>query len=164
MLWCHHCLWKLLCKNRNIECLFMMTRHNRIAWLLGDVVKILKVLQIREHLLRNCSQLNATEHFDHKSASVQVKVWCRQPTSHCLSQCWPRFMSAHGFTRLQWVEWAVWWVWFYKCKAFSGYTIPSDLETQHDSVDHGLVIYNINDFSSFDIEPKYRYMRANISS
>ena len=39
-----------------------------------------------------------------KSTLVQVMAWCRQATSHYLSQCWPRFMSPYGVTRPQWVN------------------------------------------------------------
>ena len=31
-------------------------------------------------------------------------AWCRQATSHYLSQCWPRSMSPYGITRPQWVN------------------------------------------------------------
>ena len=41
---------------------------------------------------------------DHESTLVQVMAWCRQATSHYLSQCWPRSMSPHGVTRPQWVK------------------------------------------------------------
>ena len=41
---------------------------------------------------------------DDKSTLVQVLAWCRQATSHYLSQCWPRSMSPYGFTRPQWVN------------------------------------------------------------
>ena len=41
---------------------------------------------------------------DDKSTLVQVMAWCRQATSHYLSQCWPRSMSPHGITRPQWVN------------------------------------------------------------
>ena len=41
---------------------------------------------------------------DDKSTLVQVMAWCRQATSHYLSQCWPRSMSPNGITRLQWVK------------------------------------------------------------
>ena len=41
---------------------------------------------------------------DDKSALVQVMAWCCQATSHYLGQCWPRFPSPHGVTRLQWVK------------------------------------------------------------
>ena len=30
-------------------------------------------------------------------------AWCRQATSHYLSQCWPRSMLPNGVTRPQWV-------------------------------------------------------------
>ena len=31
-------------------------------------------------------------------------VWCRQATSHYVSQCWPRSLSPYGVTRPQWVN------------------------------------------------------------
>ena len=39
-----------------------------------------------------------------KSTLVQVMAWCRQATSHYLSQCWPSSMSPYGLTRQQWVK------------------------------------------------------------
>ena len=39
-----------------------------------------------------------------KSTLVQVMAWCRQATSHYLSQCWPRSMSPNGVTRPQCVK------------------------------------------------------------
>ena len=41
---------------------------------------------------------------DDKSTLVQVMAWCRQATSHYLSQCWPRSISPNGATRPQWVK------------------------------------------------------------
>ena len=41
---------------------------------------------------------------DDKSTLVQVMAWCRQATSHYLSQCWPSSMSPYGVTRPQWVN------------------------------------------------------------
>ena len=41
---------------------------------------------------------------DDKSALVQVMAWCRQATSHYLSQCWPICMLPNGVTRPQWVK------------------------------------------------------------
>ena len=41
---------------------------------------------------------------DDKSPLVQVMAWCRQATSHYLSQCWPRSLSSNGVTRPQWVN------------------------------------------------------------
>ena len=40
---------------------------------------------------------------DDKSTLVQVMAWCRQATSHYLSQCWPRSLSSYGVNRPQWV-------------------------------------------------------------
>ena len=39
-----------------------------------------------------------------KSTLVHVTAWCRQETSHYLSQCWPSSMSPHGVTRPQRVK------------------------------------------------------------
>ena len=41
---------------------------------------------------------------DDTSTLVQVIAWCRQATSHYLSQCWPRSLSPYGVTRPQWVN------------------------------------------------------------
>ena len=41
---------------------------------------------------------------DDKSTLVQVMAWCRQATSHYLSQCWPRSVSPYGVSRPQWVN------------------------------------------------------------
>ena len=41
---------------------------------------------------------------DDKSALVQVMAWCRQATSHYLSQCWPRSLSPYDVIRPQWVN------------------------------------------------------------
>ena len=54
-------------------------------------------------LLWNCQQVKAKGVTDDKSTLVHVMAWCRQATSHYLSQCWPRSMSPYGVTRLQWV-------------------------------------------------------------
>ena len=44
--------------------------------------------------------MNAT---DDKWTLVQVMAWCRQATSHYLSQFWPSFLKPYGVTRPQWV-------------------------------------------------------------
>ena len=41
---------------------------------------------------------------DDKLTLVQVMAWCRQATSHYLSQCWPRPMSPNGVIKPQWVN------------------------------------------------------------
>ena len=41
---------------------------------------------------------------DDKSTLVQVMAWCRQATSHYLSQCWPSSVSPYGVTSPQCVK------------------------------------------------------------
>ena len=41
---------------------------------------------------------------DDKSTLIQVMAWCRQATSHYLSQWWPRSLSPYGVIRPQWVK------------------------------------------------------------
>ena len=41
---------------------------------------------------------------DDNSILVKVMAWCRQATSHYLSQCWPRSLSPYGVTRSQGVN------------------------------------------------------------
>ena len=41
---------------------------------------------------------------DDKSTLVQVMAWCRQATSHYLSQCWLSSLSPYGVARAQWVN------------------------------------------------------------
>ena len=41
---------------------------------------------------------------DDQSTLVQIMAWCRQATSHYLSQCWPRSLLPYGVTRPQWVN------------------------------------------------------------
>ena len=41
---------------------------------------------------------------DDQSTLVQVMAWCRQATSHYLSQCWPRSLLPYGVTRPKWVK------------------------------------------------------------
>ena len=42
-----------------------------------------------------------------KSTSPYEMVWCRHPTNHYLSQCWPRSMSLYAVTTPQWVNYTV---------------------------------------------------------
>ena len=44
---------------------------------------------------------------DDQSTLDQVMAWCRQATSHYLSQCWPRSLLPYGVTRPQRVKIAV---------------------------------------------------------
>ena len=52
----------------------------------------------------NALQWMPQELTDDKSTLVQVMVWCRQATSHYLSQCWPRSLLPYVVTRPQWVK------------------------------------------------------------
>ena len=63
---------------------------------------------------------------DDKSTLVQVMAWCRQATSHYLSQCWPSSMSPYGVTRPQWVNDAL-----APCIRRSSTTIMLNIEDQH---------------------------------
>ena len=47
---------------------------------------------------------------DDEPTLAQVMAWCRQATSHYLSQCWPRSLSPYDVTRPQSVK-AVWVAW-----------------------------------------------------
>ena len=42
---------------------------------------------------------------DDQSSLVQVMAWCRQATSHNLSQCWPRSLPPYVVTMPEWVNW-----------------------------------------------------------
>ena len=68
-----------------------------------------------KHFLWNCPQANAMRpHWisvgTHKMGSwyqstlVHVMAWCRQATSHYISQYWSRSMLPYGITRPQWVN------------------------------------------------------------
>ena len=41
---------------------------------------------------------------DELSTLIQVMAWCRQATSHYLSQCWLISLSPYGIIRPQWVN------------------------------------------------------------
>ena len=67
---------------------------------------------------------------DDQSTLVHVMAWCRQATSHYVSQCWPRSLSPYGITRPQWVNgahtqvyqyWMTQFLWLLIC---SGASIP----------------------------------------
>ena len=49
-----------------------------------------------------------------KSTLLQVMAWCRQATSHYLSQWWPRSLLPYGVTRPQWVNF--WHILFQVCQ------------------------------------------------
>ena len=55
------------------------------------------------YLMWICHQINISRPTNDKSILVQVMAWCRQATSHYLSQYWPSSMLPYGITRPQWV-------------------------------------------------------------
>ena len=53
----------------------------------------------------NCPRRLMPQNFSNdKSTLVQVMDWCRQATSHCMSQCWPKCMTPYGVSRPVWVK------------------------------------------------------------
>ena len=56
---------------------------------------------------------------DDKSTLIQVMAWCRQATSHYLSQCWLSSLSPYGIARSQWVKRCCYQAWiFFQGNAF----------------------------------------------
>ena len=76
-------------------------------WPLGVFFKLILVTDVWAiscEIAHKWMSLNLT---DDKSTLVRVKDWCRQATSHYLSQCWPRSMSPYGASRPQWLNFEV---------------------------------------------------------
>ena len=63
---------------------------------------------------------------DDYSTSIQVMTWCRQATSHYLSQCWSSFMSPYNITSPRWVNscpsfpyrWYASWLELFRCVVY----------------------------------------------
>ena len=78
-------------------------------WPLGNLDAILKLqFSILFYWLVSSHRLMIMPsdecHGTSQSKLVKVMAWCRQATSHYLSQCWPSSMSPYGVTRPQWVN------------------------------------------------------------
>ena len=81
-------------------------------WPLGDLDAIFKTVIFNLVLLigffrfsnDNAPRWMPWDLMDGKSISVQVMAWCRQASSHYLSQCWPSSMPSYDVTRPQWVN------------------------------------------------------------
>ena len=56
------------------------------------------------YLLWTCLRWMSLDLIDDKSTLIKAMAWCRQATSHYLSQCWPSSISLNGVTGLQWVS------------------------------------------------------------
>ena len=96
-----HILWDLLRKIYTINSL----TPGRYEWDFSKAIFNLNLVIdgscISSEIALRWLSLNLT---DGKSISVQVMAWCRQATSHYLSQYWPRPMSPYGITRPQWLN------------------------------------------------------------
>ena len=77
-------------------------------YLIFQIISVIDGWVISCELDLRWMSLNLT---DDKSTLVQVMAWCRQATSHYLSQCWTRTLSPYGVTRPQWVKWYQWRNW-----------------------------------------------------
>ena len=74
-------------------------------WIFGcDYRKIISILL---YCVGSLDRLIIMDFSDDKSTLFQVMDWCRQATSHYLSQCWPRSISPYGVTRPQWVKYCI---------------------------------------------------------
>ena len=72
----------------------------KFRYLIFQIISVIDGWGISCELALRWMSLDLT---DDKSTLVQIMAWCRQATSHYLSQCWPRSLSPYGVTRPQWV-------------------------------------------------------------
>ena len=70
-------------------------------YLIFEIISVIDGWGISCELALRWMSLDLT---DDKSTLVQVIAWCRQATSHYLSQWWLRSLSSYGVTRHQWVK------------------------------------------------------------
>ena len=68
-------------------------------------VKLKSEIDVCKYFQWKFPKVNATNPTDDMLAFAQVMGWCRQATSHCMSQCWPRSMSPYGVNMPQCVNW-----------------------------------------------------------
>ena len=82
------------------ECDFNSLVPGKFEWNFRySILQIISVIDgwgISSELALRWMSLDLT---DDKSTLVKVMAWCRQATSHYLSQCWPRSLSPYGVTR-----------------------------------------------------------------
>ena len=87
-------------------------------WSLGDldviqnaIFNIVLLIGISWFPYDNALKRISQDSTDDKSTLVQVMAWCRQATSHYLSQCWPGSVTPYDITRPQWVTAIVFSIW-----------------------------------------------------
>ena len=80
-----------------------------------------------------------------KSTLVQVMAWCRQATSHYLSQCWLNSLSPYGVTRPQWVNslWLSDIIWLYRSGSTLAQVMAGCLTTWCHYLNHWLIISEV---------------------
>ena len=114
MLSCGHCRNRCPGTFSSNHCIFIngypILTHwplGNLDWILGHV--IFKQILVIDGWGNSCEIARiwmSLEFTDDQSTLVQLIAWCRQATSHYLSQCWPRSLSPYGVTRPQWVKWS----------------------------------------------------------
>ena len=82
---------------------------SRTHWPLGNLNEILDMIDGWGIFCENALIWMSLNFADDQSTLVQLMAWCRQATSHYLSQCWPRSLSPYGVTRPQWVNSTLQW-------------------------------------------------------
>ena len=85
--------------------------EQNVRWIIFKLILVIDSWCVSCEIALRWISLDLT---DDKSTLVQVMAWCRQATSHYLSQCWPRFMSPYDVTGPQgvnkptsWIGWDV---------------------------------------------------------
>ena len=100
-IWLHHTYpWKTT-EQRWLNSLAPGRFDWDFRYLILQIISVIDGWGIYSELALRWASLDLT---DDKSTLVQVMAWCRQATSHYLSQCWPRSVSPYGVTRPQWVN------------------------------------------------------------
>ena len=104
-----YCLLK--CEVRGLMVRFFIHNlHN--SFHAGDVAVILKISNFQLYIKDKYLELDIYSSprwmppnpIDYQSTLVKAIAWCRQATSHYLSQCWPISMLPYGITRPQWIN------------------------------------------------------------
>ena len=72
-----------------------------LKWVNFKLISTINILSIFCEIAIRWMPLHLTDHY---STLVRVMAWCRQATSHYLSQCWLRSLSPYDVTRPQWVN------------------------------------------------------------
>ena len=100
----------ILSRGRWVTCSQLSCLWKSNHWFLEDVATTLTIFKLILWINSFSNSCEITlgwmpqETFDDKSTLVHVMAWCRQATSHYLSQGWSLSMLPYGITRPQWVN------------------------------------------------------------